>query len=85
MSITIGRIVCYGAQERWATLPIANLPPDTLKVRRRIRGTELMRVFVKTPRGVTAHIAKPDGTLTDCKAIVLYEAYGMNINQTKEI
>lgn len=43
-----GRQVCWGAKEEWLTLPIANLPPDTLKVKRRVRSRSYAVAFVST-------------------------------------
>lgn len=43
-----GRAICHGADLRWSSLPIINLPPNTIKVRRRIRNDRFASVFVKT-------------------------------------
>lgn len=52
MSIVKGMPICWGADPRWATLPIINLPGHALRVKRRIRQDDAATVFVRTPGGV---------------------------------
>ena len=59
--ITLGKRICWGANPEWSTLPILNLPPDTLKVRRRIRNRDAARAFVKTQTEVQEWILAPAG------------------------
>ncbi len=60
MKIT-GVPVCFGCVDSFATLPISNLPPDTVKVRRRIRNDRVAVAFVKTRFSVQRWILGPDG------------------------
>jgi hypothetical protein len=51
--------------EEAATLPIANLPSDTLKVRRRFRVGAYAKVFIKARDGSirSCYITRPDHEL----------------------
>lgn len=69
--ITRGIRVCIGCKPEYATMPITNLPPGTIKVRRRIRNDRAMAVFVKTETTVEKWIVSPDGE----------NALKLNINQ----
>ena len=73
MNRILGRRVIWGMDLQWAEAPIANLPPDTIRVRRRFRADKPLVVFVRTPAGVTAHRAAPEGA-----ALKLWEAIGLN-------
>ena len=59
--IMVGTPVCWGADPRWAELPILNLPPGALKVRRRIRSKCAATAFVKTAAGVQEWVLAQDG------------------------
>ena len=79
MSIQAGRAICYGANPRLATMPIRNAPPDALTVRRRIRSTDVMRVYVRTPDAVTCYVAGPaGGTWAGATELELLHATGVN-------
>lgn len=68
--------VTFGCDQKFATLPISNLPAGAVKVRRRIRAHEMAQVFVKTADGaVTRYYAGPDGT----EALRLLWPMGVNV------
>lgn len=73
MPLTKGTPVCFGADPRWLTLPIVNLPPDAVRVIRRARPDQIAVAFVRTPDGLSRyHLAPADGqTLKDCEALKL--------------
>ena len=52
--------VCFGVRPEYSTLPIVNLPPDTIKVRRRIRNTAPAMAYVKTPTEIQKWVLAPD-------------------------
>ncbi len=52
--------VCIGCKPEFATLPINNLPADTIAVRRRIRNDCAAVAFVKTKTTVEKWILSPD-------------------------
>jgi hypothetical protein len=59
-----GDPICWGARPEWVTLPIVNLPVDTMKVRRRIRSFSVAKAYVKTMTGVQEWSLAPcDGGL----------------------
>ena len=74
LPVCYGAAVCVGALREWAELPISNLPPDTIKVRRRIRNNRAARAFVKTSTEVQHWILAPDGD----NAVKLMFQQGMN-------
>ena len=71
---TIGAPICFGANPEWATLPIHNLPSDTIRVRRKIRFGRIARVFVKTPGEVQEWLLAIDGD-----GLKLVFRQGMNV------
>ncbi len=60
MSDTIGTTpdVPFGADLRFLTMPVVCLPEGTLRVRRKIRNGEFMRIYVRTSSGITCYIPK---------------------------
>lgn len=76
-----GLAVCYGIKREFQTLPIVNLPDDTLKVRRRMRVGKPMQVFVKTKRGTECHVAGPTGGKFEgmLESLELIGLYGFNV------
>jgi hypothetical protein len=60
-TITYGLKICFGSKPELATLPITNLPSDTIKVRRRIRNDQYAVAFVKTKTTVEKWMLAPDG------------------------
>lgn len=71
--------VQFGCDVSFLHKPIVNLPPGTLKVRRRIRVKEMAKVFVKTNDGtVTLYLAGPDGP----SALKLLWPIAMNRKET---
>lgn len=81
MAVQIGTPVCWGADPRWSTLPIVNLPPDVIKVRRRIRNTNFAKAFVKTSTEVQHWVLLPVGTVKDCTELKLGIRQGMNVRK----
>jgi hypothetical protein len=76
--------VCWGAQQRWADLPISNLPANAIKVRRRIRNNAPVKAFVKTADNeIHQFILVPDGTISECKALKLALRQGINKVESK--
>lgn len=80
-------LVCFGADPRWANLPITNLPEGTIKVRRRIRYTKSAEVFVKTATQIEHWILAPvddvrldrHTVLSTCQALKLVFLQGINV------
>jgi hypothetical protein len=56
-----GKRVCWGANRKWLELPITNLPPYTIRVRRRVRDLEVARAFVRLQDAVEEWCLCPDG------------------------
>ncbi len=48
--------VPFGAEQKYLTMPIIGLPPDTIRVKRRLRNGEFARFYVQTPNGVTCYL-----------------------------
>ena len=69
--------ICLGANPKWTTLPISNLPPQTIKVRRRIRNDSAAVAYVKTETEVQRWILAPDGEA----AVKLEILQGINSRQ----
>lgn len=58
--MTFTGAVAFGIEERFSSLPILNLPANTVKVRRRIRANFYPVAFVKTSNGTIAgYILEP--------------------------
>jgi len=53
--------IAFGTRPEYATMPITNLPPGTIKVRRRLRNTSAAVAFVKTATTVEKWVLAPDG------------------------
>ena len=60
-TIIRGTQICWGLKPEWLTLPITNLPPDTISVKRKMRGEKAVEAFVKTPDTVQRWTLAPDG------------------------
>lgn len=74
----LGVQVCWGADPRWASLPISNVPEGAIKVRRRIRNKDVARAYVKTASELQEWILAPDGTFKECATIRLAYRQGIN-------
>lgn len=74
----IGERICAGADPRWASLPISNLPAGALKVRRRIRYNDWARAYVKTATELQEWTLAPNGKFTDCESVRLAHLQGDN-------
>ena len=68
--------ICFGSKPEWATMPINNLPANTLKVRRKIRYCECARAYVKTTTEVQEWYLSPNG---DGKTLNLVMMQGSNV------
>ena len=51
-NVLVGLDLGLGVDPRMMTLPIVNLPPDTVRVKRRMRNNDFARAFVKTKTGI---------------------------------
>lgn len=58
--IVIGLPICWGADPKWLTLPITNVPVGAT-VRRRLRPKEVAVAFVKQPNGIAKFHLQKDG------------------------
>jgi len=56
-----GHPILIGVKPEWAAAPITNLPPDTVKVRRRFRRNSFGKAFVKTSTGIQEWVLLADG------------------------
>lgn len=79
--IQFGKIICFGMDPRWATLPITNLPVDTIRVRRCLRAQREAVAFVLQPGRLTKWMLEPDEDLTSCRGVRLGELLAENIRQ----
>lgn len=75
-----GDPACFGADPRWASLPISNVPDDAVRVRRRVRPDAFAKAYVKTETDLQEWILAPDGPLEGCNTIRL--AYRLGTNAT---
>lgn len=76
-----GTPICFGADPKWLTLPITNVPIGAT-VRRRLRQKGAAVAFVKRPSGIAKFYLQPDGealklglmvaaNVKDCEATAL--------------
>ena len=79
MKIKNGTLICWGLKAAWLEMPIANLPADTVKVRRRFRKGMPVTAFVKTPNRITRWVLGPNGKSSSLKLCVL-----LDVNQIKK-
>jgi len=75
---TYGEPICWGADPRWAVLPISNVPVDAINVRRKVRPRCAARAYVKTASGIQEWILAPDGDFESCSTIRLAYLRGAN-------
>jgi hypothetical protein len=61
MPIQIGKPLAWGCRPEYTTAQVVNLPPDTIKVRRRIRNNRAAVAFVRTETTVEKWVLAPDG------------------------
>ena len=68
--IQYGFAVCYGAEDRWARLPIENLPPDVRWVKRRLRADATAKVLVRRRNGVSVgYLVPANNSLQDVRSL----------------
>ncbi len=59
--ITNGASVCFGVKPEFACLPIANLPDDTISVKRKFRPKMAALAYIRRPHSVEEWVLAPDG------------------------
>ena len=85
MSFQVGIAVCRGVRPEWATMPIRNLPHDTLSVRRRMRAREVMTVTMKTAHAFTCYALGPaGGSHATATELELVRLLGSNVRQAED-
>lgn len=71
-----------GYRPEWETMPIRNLPADTVKFWRRIRKDARMVVYVRTEKAVRRYSVGPaGGVFTGATALELVDVLGANVRQ----
>jgi hypothetical protein len=73
-----GQPTCWGADEKWSTLPITNLPEGTLKVRRQIRSNNFAKAFVTSSSEIQEWALSPNDSIENCKSLRLGICLGIN-------
>lgn len=75
-----GKRLSFGIDPKFMTAPITNLPSDTVKVRRRMRGNDFPKAYVKTADGcIAGYILEDDGP----SAMKLEAFPSLGVNQSK--
>jgi hypothetical protein len=83
MALQVGIAVIFGAQP---LKPIANVPPDALKVRVRLRNNDQAQAFVQFKDRIEHWILGPfDGTHKTCTQWELLRLQGVNAIPTGEV
>lgn len=62
LKITMPKVkrVLYGVNPEWEKMPIANLPENTIKVRRRFRQKDFAKAYIKTQTSIQEWILGPE-------------------------
>lgn len=76
-----GAKIFYGINQDFITLPILNLPSTTIKVRRKMRCDDYMKVFVKTSDGAISGYQIDDMT---SEGITIEKYPTLGVNQTTQ-